>query len=519
LARSIGSEDRLVFFVPAYTAFAAAGNNTPYTAAQAVADSIVVNRNAALKTGFPLGREKNADRVRERTERAIELDRDVLGDRSSKFLANRPLWPDGELAWTRNAWGWVADALQNADRNWSVWTDWYEDRLLGKRINPALERDFAIVSDEFWSHSISEVNKLLTQMRPSRQLGLTFDATAQDLKDDQPLLRDVPAPVPDPVEFSDEAPPVVAIPEPEPRAIQFSHSLDGPIDLAEASGGEILSGDAPRREDYLELRRKGIELRGLGHNRLGIIDGPISRFLELSENPEEVRAKLFWSRVHTLRIHLASHEDAIAKQRHDGDERQLEPMTAFLLKDFVETANIFMVGEPLLLELDAVRPGPQESLLAREEISDLEMVVSDLATETNIVTKEAQEVLQEQVDGVRLASDGLFGRQAAEFGRKSLRNFVSELFRRTSARVNGVLKSTKTELGLAGKLAKEGAYRAAGPAFGISVISEATGATNVHADFFRFIAHHADALSAYVMKAFQNPALLEIINWISRVIG
>ena len=128
-ARSIAGEDRVVLFVPAYAAFAAAGNNTPYTAAVAISDAPNANWFAANLTAFPAGRKQTAERVSRRTSEASEADHYALRvGQAPRALAQEPIWPQRrkEYAWMRKLWAWLKAALQETDENWEVWTEWYD---------------------------------------------------------------------------------------------------------------------------------------------------------------------------------------------------------------------------------------------------------------------------------------------------------------------------------------------------------------------------------------------------------
>ncbi len=315
-----------------------------------------------------------------------------------------------------------------------------------------------------------------------------------------------------------DPPPAEAIPNAEPLAIQFTSAASGAIDLSSATEpGEKLQQGAGRSEDYAEVRLKASDLSALGSNRLGRASGPIGRFLSLPEDINQVRAKLFWSRANTLRILWQDHVRATADRVRGGepDERLLEASAASQLKDLVETVNVFAVGDPLLMDLDAVRPGPQEDEAAREEVSILAPVVEDVIASPEIASARAREVVSEQLSNVGAPSDSLASRQANDFARRSFRNFVGELLRRAYGPVRSLSRVTKAETGNLWKGIREGAYRATGAA----LLSDAAGFTNFSGAFVQFVARHAEALSAYVVKAFQNPTLVEIIRWIVRLGG
>jgi hypothetical protein len=122
--------------------------------------------------------------------------------------------------------------------------------------------------------------------------------------------------------------------------------------------------------------------------------------------------------------------------------------------------------------------------------------------------------LKEQADNLHEAAESLHGRQAADFGRRTIRNFVSELLRRAYAPVRVL---AKTESSFAWKGVREGAYRAIGTGILTGTATDLMGLTSFHQSSMQFVARHAETLIAYVTKAFQNPTLVEIINWIVRL--
>jgi hypothetical protein len=246
---------------------------------------------------------------------------------------------------------------------------------------------------------------------------------------------------------------------------------------------------------------------------LGYLHAPIDRFLNLPEDVQQVRSRLFWSRINSLRITLDSHEQAAA-QSVEHDERRLEPSVAPLLQDLVETINVFMIGDPALMDLDAARPGPQEIVVAKEEVAMLAPMLSEAITNPDVATEPAREILREQAEDFQNVAEGLHERQAADFGRRTIRNFVGEVLRRAYAPVRALAKSEST---FAWKGIREGAYQSIGAGILTGLATDLAGLTSFHQTLIQFVARHAETLSAYVMKAFQNPTLVEIINWIARL--
>jgi len=68
-------------------------------------------------------------------------------------------------------------------------------------------------------------------------------------------------------------------------------------------------------------------------------------------------------------------------------------------------------------------------------------MLGEAVTDSNVATEQAQEVLKEQVGNLQQASESLHERQAADFGRRTIRNFVSEVLRRAYAPVRTLAKS------------------------------------------------------------------------------
>jgi tetratricopeptide (TPR) repeat protein len=679
-ARSIAGEGRSALFVPAYAAFAAADNNTPYTAAVVICDAPAANWFAANLTAFPAGRRQTADRVSKRTLEASEIDHQALRlGQAPRALAQQPIWPPQrkEYAWMRDSWTWIKGALHEADENWEVWTDWYDARLEGRSIVDPLEFARASIPNDVWSNGPRLINAHIKRLIAEnageklqdhisqaesfrrtdrleealqaytaaierfpenpvsyhgladtlRDMGRLQDALIayeaaierfhadvfgyigradvlremghldDSLREYERTIERFPADVVarnghaevlramgnldealqayevtierfpadvvarngradvlramgnldaalkafedtigqfpgDSIAFTgraavlremgrfedvSSAPSEEAIPSPERLAVQFGGAPDGPIDLAAASSpGEHLQDASDRQEDYAELRTKAGNINSFGTNRLGHLSAPIDRFLILPEDIQQVRLKLFWSRINTLRVMLDAHEQATSSEVRllEPDERRLEASVATLLKDFVETINVFVIGDAALMELDAARPGPQDFAVAKEEMTILAPALREAMVDPNVATESAQEALQEQVENLQADAKSLHERQAADFGRRTIRNFVSEILRRAYAPVRALAKS---ESGFAWRSVRDGAYQAIGAGALAGFVSELSGVTSFHQVLIQFVTRHAETLTAYVVKAFQNPALVEIIGWIARL--
>jgi hypothetical protein len=71
---------------------------------------------------------------------ALATDAGLLNDRfSAVALAHSKLWPGQIPEWLRISWGELRHALVDADENWGVWTNWYEQRLGGQATSQEIE--------------------------------------------------------------------------------------------------------------------------------------------------------------------------------------------------------------------------------------------------------------------------------------------------------------------------------------------------------------------------------------------
>jgi hypothetical protein len=131
-----------------------------------------------------------------------------------------------------------------------------------------------------------------------------------------------------------------------------------------------------------------------------------------------------------------------------------------------------------------------------------------------IVTASAREILEEQVSETKEINDSFLQRKSIDFYRRSIRNFFGELLRRAYAPVRGITRLVKSESGAAWQGIRRGAYEAIGAAVIGGATSEALGITHFTGAFVKFVSEHADALIAYASKAFNNPIVIDVINWI-----
>ncbi len=91
------------------------------------------------------------------------------GDRwttSVESLSELQLWADGIPTWVSRCWSAFKGDLPLGE-GWGVWTDWYEARLVGQRINPAVEMARVTIADNVWKRGPKEVNAAIANLKGS----------------------------------------------------------------------------------------------------------------------------------------------------------------------------------------------------------------------------------------------------------------------------------------------------------------------------------------------------------------
>ena len=283
-------------------------------------------------------------------------------------------------------------------------------------------------------------------------------------------------------------------------ASQFALDAEGRIDLVP----DPPLANGLQREIYQEVRHKALELAALGHNQLADLSEPINRFLAAApERIEDVSITRLWSRGNTLRLRFKAHETAATSTDHT-DPALLLTLVAEMLRDVVESYNVYIVGDPRGRELDRIRLGPQERHAAQSVMDAASTIVIAVQASEGLATAAAVEALTEQVKAARDAPAGIDGDQKIDLSRKTSSNFVVEILRSGLTRI-------RAEPGFAWKEYRAGAYR------GLGAI---TAAGLAGLPIIAFVANNAEALKTFVEQAFRkNRALVRIIDMISKTAG
>ena len=434
---------------------------------------------------------------------------------SGTELVGSPLWPKGVPDWVIENWRTLKDVLVAASQNWEVWTDWYEARLAGDAGHPpneALEIARATIPDEIWRQGPAVVNaeikRLISEHEGGAPVEVSLEARATLMSSARGGLSariDVQEP-PQPEQptasgiHGTSIPPIESIPEQERAGTRFGLDAQGLIDVLRIPPAT----NDLQRFHYDEMRHKAQQLVGLGQ-MLGDIAPAATRILEaLPERIEDVSIDRLWSHGNTLRRRHDAHVRTIDSNL-GPDPARLHPLVAANLGDFIDSFNVYVIGDPRGLELDCIRLGPQDREAARKVAALAAPIARAAGEPESPATPAAQETLAEQVSSAIDAPNDINGDQAAELARKTTGNFVSELLRGAYGVVTNEAKSAQ-------KGVRDGLYRAAGAA-------AFAGLSGTAYYCWPFVVRHADALRAFVTEAYQNPKLVEIIDLIVRAAG
>ncbi|WP_417820512.1 hypothetical protein [Terasakiella sp.] len=96
--------------------------------------------------------------------------------RTVDALMERPLFLGGMDLELKKRWQSMKETLLSLDENWQVWTNWYEDRLVGgprpngRLVLEALERERVLITDEDWKKGAAHVNALIAEMEKRYQV-------------------------------------------------------------------------------------------------------------------------------------------------------------------------------------------------------------------------------------------------------------------------------------------------------------------------------------------------------------
>jgi hypothetical protein len=451
--------------------------------------------------------------VKDSTEARICLDSDcqwinnqvdVRPKTASRRLTRRPLWTRGVEGVRQDAWIEMSKQLKEIDPNYSVWTDWYERRIRGKRAafdipgdkgrveDKKILRRLADATDEdFWGKGHEYVNATLKGwLDEARELV----ASAQAL------------PVGIAIETS-EALALPPLPPQEASATAYGVNEQGKLDRLPGSDQVHLRDEPNQRRAYSDLRDAASELLGEGQRLGHRLQKALDRFINsLPDSFEDAEAYLVWRDANALRrLHLAHRE---AAKFAEPDEAKLEPVVAEGLGGLLDLYNNFAFADDSLRAKDEARIAPQERASAEAEAKAAIPLVNAILANRDIATPEALDDIAADAENAGLPGDDPYADQVLDQASRTRRNWIAALIGNTWAafKNTGVVGPA-----IAGGAAWDGVKHVTSTVAGID-----------YAPLLEFIASNPGLLQHYVAIAFPTfehlPSLIENLKllWANR---
>ncbi len=373
---------------------------------------------------------------------ATTHDTEICSGFTPKQIGAIALWPGGDTPGVfLQQWHNLREALRFANEGWEVWIDWYEARLDGRLRSQEVElayvnyiRNISQTATAWQANS--EIKRLIDQAEQSVEV-LIQGASAIGLAGDLSVrIDEQEPPQPGTHGTSTPWPSIESIPEQERTGTRFGMDGQGRIDVLQTPP----TIDELQRLHYEEMRHKAQALSDLGQ-MLGDLAQDTFRILDaLREGIEDVSIDKLWSRGNTLRRRHNAHVRTVDNNL-GPDPARLHALVAEKLGDFIDSFNVYVIGDPRGLELDRIRLGPQDREAARKVVALAAPIAIAVTEAQSPATLAAQGTLTEQVGAAIDAPDDINGDQAAELARKTTGNFVSELLRQAYAPIHNSASS------------------------------------------------------------------------------
>jgi hypothetical protein len=302
-------------------------------------------------------------------------------------------------------------------------------------------------------------------------------------------------------------PPISVIPEQDlSTAIGFSPTRKGPLDLVLDPPTD--PHDKEQSELYTRIRRQLKKLKDeIPSQERSQVNDAIDDFLE--NHPDDwdrvEYKKLVWLSGNSLRALLAQHDSIKNDPEHYS---KLPPSVAEALRNPVQAWSVFVQGDPELALLDYYSLGPQEQQRVRENLKAVGEVVSRASQDRRIMTERAANAVDSTMKSASVDSMDVSTKLAQEMADKTSRNLVSQILRKAylvhEAIVNPVSDEAKA---LRADMKKNASYAAGG-----AMASVALAASHHALPFLEFIATNPILVKQYVVTAFQNVPMGEIVD-------
>jgi hypothetical protein len=321
---------------------------------------------------------------------------------SVQAVAALPIWADKQSPWNFSLkWTNLQGELHNLNRDWDVWTKWYEERLLGKPGNEAVEIVRATLSEEVWGRGTRAINTHIALLVAEFQ-------RISDLED---------------------RPPLDAVPQQVSRALIFGGDETSPIVLVDPPG-EGLIDTVDQRQSFADIRERAtlLDTSCAGSNRLANLKEFASRLIiSMGVSLNDLKVRAFWSQMNSLRHRLEA--DIRVRSSNDPDSPSLPEDVAAILHDLVDALNVFAAHEPKLTALDELKRDPANRFSAGDTLSAVRTIAEAASVSPQVVSAEAADALVQVTSNA--SDDTPAAERSKEFSIRSARNLVLEIIRRS----------------------------------------------------------------------------------------
>jgi len=334
-----------------------------HTATAAIDAALTAANSSPTNTAIMAARASVAARAATAPTDAADANADaaMADSLTSVELSRRPLWPEGMPEKIRNDWSTLRSTLLDLDPGWSVWTDWYEDRLLGaddplsRPLIESLEVERALIPDAEWEKGPAHVNSLIAEIEAKYR---------------------------------------ACVPAQEPASAQFEWGDDGKL--------HVLPPVLPKERNAVQEARRRVAWSAQ-EEHLSAFEQVLKAGNFQALDPVLVSyRKALGGRYEDLNvIALGIHGARITSLASRADDI-LMGMAASELESFADSHGKFIrqFDEWHDYEADSERAPTQE------EVTALVQTARAIAAETAIVTPESSEILEEAVQSVEMVTVG-----------------------------------------------------------------------------------------------------------------
>jgi hypothetical protein len=333
----------------------------------------------------------------------------------SDFLLDLPLWPSQGPEWAISAFGLFQEELLGVNAQWKVWTDWYSDRLAGRRSNWKADLIRAQLSDELWGQGPEAVNAEL-----GRLLELAH------------TIPEIPA-------------------EPIPRqgaGPHFALGSSGKIGLAPPSEIDAVGNHIDRIHQLLPLvRRAADDLVGhLSPNAFPELTRDVTNY---SAAIADAELRIAWGTVFGLGIMLENSAEAAQRQIADRLQPALEDPAQAALDSLLTLHGPLILatadGRELSEQAERMRLTREEQTKLRAEAQAIACALRD----EEVTEPPATEMVVKAADAI---GEGRHSERGAVYGIATVKNLTAVLVSAATVAAVGT-----TVAGLMGPAAGAGA--------------------------------------------------------------